>query len=139
MITATLSAINDARRAHGLSELRLNRALSTTAFGHSVSMAKHGFFSHDGYDGSEFWTRIKPSYPPRPGFMWRVGENMAWAAPVLTAQETIAMWLKSPPHRVNLLGAAWREVGIGAVHAPAAPGAYQGLEVTIVTVDFGVR
>jgi uncharacterized protein YkwD len=139
LITATLSAINDIRRSHGLAELRLNRALSSTALGHSASMARHGYFSHDSHDGSEFWTRIKSSYPPRAGFLWRVGENMAWASPALSAQQTIDMWLKSPTHRTNLLGAAWREVGIGAVHADAAPGAYQGLEVTILTVDFGVR
>ena len=51
----------------------------------------------------------------------------------------IDMWMKSPPHRANLLNGRWREVGISAVHVTQAPGAYRGLDVTIVTADFGVR
>ena len=38
----------------------------------------------------------------------------------------VEMWLKSPPHRKNLLTPAWREIGIGGVHALAAPGVYRG-------------
>ena len=34
---------------------------------------------------------------------------------------------------------AGREVGISAVRVHAAPGTYHGLDVTIVTTDFGVR
>jgi uncharacterized protein YkwD len=49
------------------------------------------------------------------------------------------MWLDSPPHRKILLTSAWREVGLGAVRALAAPGVYKGLDVTILTADFGVR
>lgn len=49
------------------------------------------------------------------------------------------MWLKSPPHRVNLLNPRRRQIGLAAVHSPSAPGAYKDLAVTIVTADFGVR
>jgi hypothetical protein len=34
---------------------------------------------------------------------------------------------------------SWREIGVSAVHAAHAGGAYAGREVTIVTTDFGVR
>jgi uncharacterized protein YkwD len=64
---------------------------------------------------------------------------MVWASPDLSADEAIQMWLDSPPHRKNLLAPSWREVGLGAVHALGAPGIYQGLDVTILTADFGVR
>jgi len=47
--------------------------------------------------------------------------------------------MKSPPHRKIILTPNWRDIGIGGVHAAAAPGVYQGLGVTIVTADFGVR
>ncbi len=33
----------------------------------------------------------------------------------------------------------WREIGVSAVHAASAPGTYKGMDVTIVTTDFGVR
>jgi uncharacterized protein YkwD len=134
-----LSAINTLRRSHGLTELRLNQALSLAALGHSQSMAEHGFFSHSGWNGSAFWTRIKPRYRPLVGRHWGVGENMVWAAPDLSADQAIQMWLASPPHRKNLLTPAWREVGLGAVRALAAPGVYDGLDVTILTADFGTR
>ena len=64
---------------------------------------------------------------------------MVWSSAELTADQVIEMWLASPPRRKNLLTPAWREVGLGAVHAPAAPGVYEGLDVTILTADFGVR
>jgi uncharacterized protein YkwD len=134
-----LTAINDLRRENGLSELRLNASLSLAALGHSQSMAKRGFFSHDGYNGAPFWTRIKPKYRPQRGKFWGIGENMVWSSPDLSADQAIQMWLDSPPHRKNLLTPSWREVGLGAVHALGAPGVYQGLDVTILTADFGVR
>jgi uncharacterized protein YkwD len=134
-----LGAINDLRRSKGLSQLQLSNALSLAALGHSQSMARHGFFSHDGYNGSPFWTRIKPRYRPLPGNTWGVGENMVWSSPGLSADDAIQMWMNSPPHRKNLLTPSWREIGLGAVHALGAPGVYQGLDVTILTADFGVR
>jgi uncharacterized protein YkwD len=134
-----LGAINDLRRQRGLTPLRLNEQLSTAAREHSNSMAEHGFFRHASYDGSAFWRRIKPLYPPVDGHYWGAGENLVWASPGLSATLALEMWLKSPPHRKNLLTPAWREVGIGGVHALAAPGVYKGLEVTIVTADFGTR
>jgi uncharacterized protein YkwD len=49
------------------------------------------------------------------------------------------MWLRSRPHRRNLLTPRWREIGLSAVHVAAAPGFFGGRTVTIVTADFGVR
>jgi uncharacterized protein YkwD len=134
-----LAAINELRRAQGLRELQLNGALSRAALGHSFSMAKHGYFGHSGWNGSPFWQRIKPNYRPQPTSYWGVGENMLWASPDLSADQAIEMWLASPAHRKNLLTPAWREVGLGAVRALSAPGVYEGLDVTILTADFGVR
>lgn len=134
-----LMAINDLRRSKGLPGLKLNTALSLAALGHSRSMAEHGFFSHDGWNGSAFWARLKPRYRPQRGKQWAVGENMVWASPDLSANQAIQMWLDSPPHRKNLLASEWREVGLGAVRALAARGVYHGLDVTILTADFGIR
>lgn len=134
-----LAAINDVRRDQHLAPLRINRQLAGAARDHSRSMAEHGFFRHASYDGSAFWRRIKPVYPAAKGRAWGAGENMVWASPGLSAAGAIDMWMKSPPHRKNLLTPSWREVGIGGVHALAAPGVFQGLDVTILTADFGVR
>jgi uncharacterized protein YkwD len=134
-----LLAINELRRQKGLRELRLNGALSLAALGHSVSMAEHGFFRHTGWNGSSFWQRVKPRYRPLRNAYWSVGENLVWASPSLRADQAVEMWLSSPEHRRNLLAPAWREVGLGAVRALSAPGVYQGLDVSILTADFGVR
>jgi uncharacterized protein YkwD len=135
----TALAINDVRREHGLVPLRLNPALVSAARGHSLSMAEHGYFGHESLDGSAFWKRIRPVYPPLPGRYWATGENLVWASPRLSAKAAVDMWLKRPAHRKNLLRAAWREVGLGGMRAVAAPGVYDGLDVTILTADFGVR
>jgi uncharacterized protein YkwD len=131
-----VTQINTLRRAHGLAQLRLDPRLAATAREHSLSMAEHGYFRHSSLGGSSFWSRVEGKYG-RP--IWRVGENLVWASPHLSASQAIAMWLKSPPHRRNLLAPLWREIGLGAVHADPAPGAYQGLPATILTADFGVR
>jgi len=132
-----LAAINNFRRAQGLGPLRLNRALAAAAGQHSLSMAEHGFFQHTSLDGSPFWKRVESAYPKN-GSRWSVGENLAWASPGLSARQTLALWLASPPHRKNLLSPAWREIGLGAVHAFAG-GVYSGHDVTILTADFGLR
>lgn len=47
--------------------------------------------------------------------------------------------MKSPAHRNNILTARWREIGLSAVTAPAAPGVFAGRDVVVMTTDFGVR
>jgi len=132
-------AVNAERVRHGLAPLRINRLLAGAARGHSTSMAEHGYFDHDAFGGAPFWQRIRAAYPALPGRVWRAGENLAWAAPDLSASQAVEMWLSSPGHRKNLLAPSWREIGIGGVHAAAAPGVFDGLDVTIVTADFGAR
>ena len=90
-------------------------------------------------DGSAFWKRIERVYPAGTARYWSVGENLLWSSPDIDAQGALQMWIASPEHKANLLTARWREIGISAVHVAAAPGTYRGLDVTIVTTDFGVR
>jgi uncharacterized protein YkwD len=136
--TQVLAAINNLRRAQGVSPLRLNAGLAVAASRHSLSMGEHGSFKHASPDGSPFSKRIEAAYP-KTGSRWSVGESIAWASPELSARQALELWSASPPHRANLLSPAWREVGLGAVHAVGAGGAYQGREVTVLTADFGVR
>jgi uncharacterized protein YkwD len=137
--TRLLTQINDVRRAAGLAPLRASTALAAAAQEQSFSMAEHGFFSHDSFSGAPFWKRVETRYPKPAAGGWRVGENLVWSSPQLSARRALELWLNSPPHRQNLLTAAWREVGISAVHASSAPGVYAGHDVTILTADFGVR
>jgi uncharacterized protein YkwD len=136
--TQVLAAVNDLRRAQGVVPLRLSPALAVAASRHSLSMAEHGFFEHTSLDGSPCSKRVKATYRKN-GRFWRVGENLAWGSPGLSARQALELWLASARHRKNLLSPAWREIGLGAVHAYGAGGVYGGRGVTILTADFGVR
>ncbi len=136
---ALLGQINAFRAAHGLARLRVSTALNGVADGHSAQMARLGYFSHDSANGQSFSARIAQVYSPRGYRSWSVGENLVWGGPDIGASRAFRLWLSSPPHRANLLNARWREVGLGAVHSPSAPGVYGGGPATIVTADFGAR
>jgi uncharacterized protein YkwD len=137
--TRLLAQINGLRRSAGLKPLRANTALAAAAHEQSYSMAEHGFFGHESFSGAPFWKRVETKYTKPAQGSWQVGENLVWSSPELSARRALDLWLNSPPHRQNLLTAAWREVGISAVHASSAPGVYAGQDVTILTADFGVR
>ena len=136
---AVLSNVNQIRTQHGLRALKLSARLSAAADQHSEAMGTKGYFGHDSADGSAFWKRIRRYYTDRNYRYWSVGENLLWSSPDVDAPQALDMWMKSPEHRANLLSKRWREIGLSAIHVQAAPGAFQGLDVTIVTADFGVR
>ena len=102
-------------------------------------MARLGYFSHDSANGAAFWRRLERYYGSKGRRYWSVGENLLWSSPDVDAAGALRMWMGSPEHRANLLKGEWREIGLSAVHVTSAPGAFNGLEVTIVTADFGVR
>jgi uncharacterized protein YkwD len=134
-----LAEINSVRKEHGLAPLHLSASLSAAARQHSGEMATRGYFSHDSANGSSFDKRIARYYPLGHSSYWSVGENLLWSSPDVDPSGALNMWWNSPEHRKNMLTARWREIGVSAVHVPAAPGTYGGRAVTIVTTDFGVR
>jgi uncharacterized protein YkwD len=134
-----VAAVNSARADRGLGPLRISRNLTAAAGRHSREMAENGYFEHRSADGSAFWKRIARYYPAGRFQIWSVGENLLWSSPATDARGAVRMWMRSPTHRRNMFEPRWREIGISALHVPAAPGVYKGLDVTIVTADFGVR
>jgi uncharacterized protein YkwD len=136
---AILVELNAIRREHGLVPLRLSTALTQAADTHSRAMGTFGFFTHESRDGSVFWKRVQRFYAPRDAATWSVGENLLWSAPTIEPKAAVALWMKSPGHRKNILTARWREIGLSAVAVTAAPGVFGGRDVTIVTSEFGVR
>ena len=134
-----LARLNEIRVLHGLVPLRLNPDLSASAAQHSREMGADGYFEHASADGTAFWQRIAQWYGSTGYAYWSVGENLLWSSPDVDSTEALRLWMNSPPHRANILDPHWREIGVAAVHIPAAPGTFHGLSVTIVTTDFGVR
>jgi uncharacterized protein YkwD len=134
-----LAQLNSVRRANDLVPLKLSTTLSKVANEHSVQMGRDGYFAHESFDGAAFWKRIERVYPSHGWKYWAVGENLLWSSPDVDGPRALELWMASPEHKKNILTAKWREIGISAVHVAAAPGTYNGLDVTIVTTDFGVR
>jgi uncharacterized protein YkwD len=134
-----IAAIDAVRAQHGLQELRPSLRLQAAASFHSYEMANLGFFSHTSADGTSSASRTARYYPSAGYRRWHVGETMLWYSPRVAAADAVADWLSSPLHRAVLLSAAFREIGVSAVHVTAARGDFHGAEITLVTADFGVR
>jgi uncharacterized protein YkwD len=93
--------------------LSLNAHLERAALEHSKDMAAHNYMDHTGSDGSSPADRIT-----RAGYKWRmVGENLA--SGVMTPEEAVAGWLKSPHHCANLMTARFSEMGVAFAVNPA--------------------
>jgi len=136
---ALLADVNVLRARRGLARLRRSGELTRAAAAHARAMGAKGFFRHQSADGSAFWKRIQRHYSSAGHTTWGVGENLLWASPTIGSEEAVQRWLNSPKHRRVLLDPIWRDVGIAAVHLEAAPGVFGGLDVTILTANFGFR
>jgi uncharacterized protein YkwD len=99
-----LHLLNQTRRNHGLPVFRLNVDLSHFAWRHSKRMAEKRdcFHTQDLYDAVR-------SYQPS---TW--GENVGAAG---SSRRIRTLWMGSSGHRVNILNARFRRIGIGVVKA----------------------
>ncbi|CAI5726734.1 unnamed protein product [Peronospora destructor] len=92
-----LIAVNRERAAFGLPKLCLNNKLRNAALLHSRDMAKRNFMSHTGSTGSTMSSRAAIQ-----GYRWTfLAENVA--AGHATVASVVASWMKSKPHRANIL------------------------------------
>ena len=137
--SGVLQQLNQIRAQHGLVPLKISARLTAAAEQHSAEMGTDGYFEHNSHDGTAFWKRISRCYASSGYGYWSVGENLLWSSPDVDPAHALDLWMNSPEHRANILTARWREIGVSAVHVQAAPGDYHGLDVTIITTDFGVR
>lgn len=95
-----LHLINNVRQGHGEHPLQLSLTVSKDAHHHSRAMADRGYLFH---------TKSVPALlGGRPWTAW--GENIAKTKTVLS---TFRAWMRSPEHRVNILDARFRQIGIG--------------------------
>ena len=137
--SGVLSQLNKIRLQHGLQPVKISARLTASATQHSREMGADGYFAHNSHDGTAFWKRIGRWYGSNGYGFWSVGENLLWSSPQVDPVDALQLWMDSPEHRANILTPRWQEIGISAVHVAAAPGTFQGREVTIITTDFGVR
>ena len=130
---ATVCLINAERARHGQVALGENARLAAAAQAHSLDMAKRKFFEHRNPDGVEAAARIvRQGYPPI-----LIGENLAWGElERSTPANMIALWMKSPGHRANVLQGRYREIGVGLAFEAPEPQS-EPLQSAIYTTTFG--
>lgn len=100
-------ALNAVRAQQGLGGLRIDAELSAAAQAHAEDMARNGYHSHVGLDGSTFQTRAQRAGCSG-GYM---SENIAWG--YSSANQVFEGWLGSPGHRQNIMGRNYGVYGVG--------------------------
>ena len=107
------AAVNQARRAQGLTPLRWDESLATAARRHAKVMAERGSAQH-GFEG-------EPSLSAR---VKQAGAHFSWLSEnVIQGPSTEfihVQFMKSPPHRANILDRDMDSIGIGVVGAARA-------------------
>lgn len=120
-----MERINEVRDAYRLPPLAVDTKLTRAARAHSQMMLEQDVFTH-----GAFGARLR-SYGVRYPLL---AENLAWGSGRLGAPRAIvSAWMKSPPHRANLLQPDFRAIGIGSPVGTFA--GYRG--AAVVTADFG--
>ena len=121
--------------------LAMNSDLLDSALGHTQDMLSSQVFSHTGSDGSDPGQRMAAAGYSFVG-NWTWGENIAWSGTSGTVDQTSLTFqiegnlfgdkgVSGRGHRLNLMSAAFREIGIGQ-----DTGVFQGFNALMVTEDF---
>ncbi|HXK60758.1 MAG TPA: CAP domain-containing protein [Acidobacteriota bacterium] len=125
-----LQASNEFRLSNNLPALIWDQTLSDIAYRHSEDMILRSYFDHLNPDAQTPDERIHRQHRR---FIGNTGENLSVVvgapplAPASISEQAIAGWLRSPPHRANILDKAFTHAGIGV--------AVKGVEAKI-TLNF---
>lgn len=108
---------NQARASAHLKALHWDTRLASLARARAKDMIVRNYFSHQiPPDGHTVFDVMSDS-----GYCFKLaGENIGWNTypDDQATTEIQAMFMASPDHRANILGAAWDSVGIGAYKGP---------------------
>ena len=114
-----LSLVNQARKRRGLKPLSLHPELTNAARYHAKDMATENYFEHDSYDRlangrkkriGSFSDRLR-SFSQVNWSGWAENIAMGHNSP----KAVMKSWMTSKGHRVNLLNARYRYIGIAYI------------------------
>jgi uncharacterized protein YkwD len=103
--------VNNARADAGVAKLPDVRKLDVSADHKAADILRCNQFSHEAC-GRDFlyWFRHAGYTNAR---CWWAGENLAWGTGSLgSARSIFKAWMHSPPHRANLLGKEFHQMGL---------------------------
>jgi uncharacterized protein YkwD len=101
--------INQFRSQNNLPTLSIDARLMAAAEGHSLDMAQHNFFAHEGSEGASVGDRLT-----RQEYAWNFyAEDLGCGYD--SAKAVVQGWLDSPTHRENLMAEQARHIGVGYV------------------------
>lgn len=121
-----LTDTNAERSSAGLSQLKLNTALSQAAAAKAQDMFTNNYWSHNSPQGKTPWVFIQGS-----GYQYTMaGENLA--KNFSTSQGVVNAWMASPTHRANIMKSGYEDIGFAVVN-----GILNGEETTLVVQMFG--
>jgi uncharacterized protein YkwD len=140
---ATRCLINRERTKRGLKSLKTSNELLKASDWQNRDMLEHSYFDHARPDGPEFAERILRFGYADDSRGYSIGENLAWASQqISTPRKMVSLWMKSPPHRRNILTKDFRDQAVSAVwSAGNVGGAYanSGGPFVVYTNQFGAR
>lgn len=140
---ATRCLVNRERTKRGLKSLKTSNELLKASDWQNRDMLEYTYFDHNRPDGPDFVERILRFGYARDSEGYSIGENLAWASQqIATPRKMVKMWMKSPPHRKNILTKDFRDQAVSAVwSAGNVGGAYEnsGGPFIVYTNQFGAR
>jgi uncharacterized protein YkwD len=105
-----VAAVNQARRQAGCQAVKDDGHLHNSARSHSDDMARKGFVSRTGSDGSGYADRIRKA-----GYRDPLGEDVGRG--YQTAQQALDAWLGTPDMRSPIVNCDAKAIGVGVTFA----------------------
>jgi uncharacterized protein YkwD len=131
---------NEERARAGLTAFRWSTLLAQAASNHTTDMTTRGYFEHESPEGETPSDRLFEVGYAADEYLWAGAENISWGTgQKATPRATLESWMKSAPHRANILDGDLRDIGFGI--APGAPKPAAGAPPNSVTytTNFGSR
>ena len=136
---ATLCLIDHLRASNRLPALRPNSQLLGVAGSQVSTMVSWNYFADVRPSGQTPLSLVDVTAYPAHAADIAVGQNIAWGVgPYSTARHIVAAWMRSPPHRANILSGAYRDAAVAV--KPGLPGVLRaGRHGATYAMEFGVR
>jgi len=123
--SAVVALTNQQRQQAGLSSLDTSSLLNQAAQAKAQDMFAKDYWAHIAPDGTLPWTFITST-----GYRYSAAaENLAEG--FSTSSGVVNGWMGSAEHRINILNAAYTQIGVAAVN-----GTLQGSETTLVVAYY---